>query len=58
MLALIDGKNPRESHPAFWAPFVLVGEGADMATAEIAKSKPQPTSWMSQSVVTSGGGAN
>ena len=27
MLALIDGKNPREAHPAFWAPFVVVGEG-------------------------------
>ncbi len=27
MLALIDGKDPREAHPAFWAPFVVVGEG-------------------------------
>jgi CHAT domain-containing protein len=28
MLALIDGSNPDEAHPAYWAPFVVVGEGA------------------------------
>jgi CHAT domain-containing protein/tetratricopeptide (TPR) repeat protein len=28
MLAMIDSGDPRESHPAFWAPFVVVGEGA------------------------------
>ncbi len=28
MLALIDKGKPEEAHPAFWAPFVLVGEGA------------------------------
>ena len=27
MLALIDKGEPRKAHPAFWAPFVLVGEG-------------------------------
>jgi CHAT domain-containing protein len=27
MLALIDKGAPREAHPAYWAPFVLVGEG-------------------------------
>ncbi|MGO9485481.1 MAG: CHAT domain-containing tetratricopeptide repeat protein [Rhodomicrobium sp.] len=27
MLALIDKGEPREAHPAYWAPFVLVGEG-------------------------------
>ena len=27
MLALIDKGEPREAHPAFWAPFVAVGEG-------------------------------
>jgi len=27
MLALIDKGEPREAQPAFWAPFVLVGEG-------------------------------
>jgi CHAT domain-containing protein len=28
MLALIDHGEPSEAHPAFWAPFVVVGEGA------------------------------
>jgi CHAT domain-containing protein len=28
MLALIDHGEPNESHPAYWAPFVVVGEGA------------------------------
>ncbi len=28
MLALIDEGTPEEAHPAFWAPFVVVGEGA------------------------------
>ena len=27
MLTLIDRGNPSEAHPAFWAPFVVVGEG-------------------------------
>ncbi len=27
MLALIDKGEPSEAHPAFWAPFVVVGEG-------------------------------
>jgi CHAT domain-containing protein len=26
MLALIDEEAPEEAHPAFWAPFVVVGE--------------------------------
>ena len=28
MLALIDKGDPHEAHPAFWAPFIVVGEGA------------------------------
>jgi CHAT domain-containing protein len=28
MLALIDKGAPEEAHPAYWAPFVVVGEGA------------------------------
>ena len=28
MLALIDSGEANEAHPAFWAPFVVVGEGA------------------------------
>ena len=27
MLAVVDKGGPDEAHPAFWAPFVLVGEG-------------------------------
>ena len=27
MLALIDKGEPHEAHPAYWAPFVVVGEG-------------------------------
>ena len=27
MLAFIDQSEPREAHPAYWAPFVVVGEG-------------------------------
>jgi CHAT domain-containing protein len=28
MLAMIDKGEPKEAHPAFWAPFIVVGEGA------------------------------
>jgi CHAT domain-containing protein len=28
MLALIDNGEPKEMHPVYWAPFVVVGEGA------------------------------
>src|SRR5262245_8988790 len=28
MLALIDNGRPEEAHPSYWAPFVVVGEGA------------------------------
>jgi CHAT domain-containing protein len=28
MLSLIDKGDPREAHPAHWAPFIVVGEGA------------------------------
>jgi CHAT domain-containing protein len=28
MLGMIDTGEPRQAHPAFWAPFVVVGEGA------------------------------
>jgi CHAT domain-containing protein len=27
MLALINKGESREAHPAYWAPFVVVGEG-------------------------------
>jgi CHAT domain-containing protein len=28
MLALIENGTPHEAHPSYWAPFVVVGEGA------------------------------
>jgi CHAT domain-containing protein len=28
MLALIDKGEPRQAHPTYWAPFIVVGEGA------------------------------
>ena len=28
MVALIQNGTPAEAHPAYWAPFVVVGEGA------------------------------
>jgi CHAT domain-containing protein len=30
MLALIDEGRLDEAHPAYWAPFVVVGEGGSM----------------------------
>jgi CHAT domain len=33
MLALIDKGEPHEAHPAYWAPFVVVGESASIAAA-------------------------
>jgi CHAT domain-containing protein len=31
MLVMIDNGKPHEAHPAYWAPFVVVGEGAAAA---------------------------
>ena len=31
MLALVDKGEPHEAHPAYWAPFVVVGEGATIS---------------------------
>jgi CHAT domain-containing protein/Tfp pilus assembly protein PilF len=28
MLSLIDSGDPKEAHPAYWAPFIVVGEGS------------------------------
>ena len=28
MLEMIDRGKPEQAHPSYWAPFVLVGEGA------------------------------
>ena len=48
MLALIDKGTPQEAHPAFWAPFVVVGEGGVIAPVHSDKRKPgevHPASW-------------
>jgi CHAT domain-containing protein len=48
MVALIEQGEPREAHPAYWAPFVVVGEGSaggvapnPLATSSIV-AEPQP----------------
>ena len=48
MVALIEQGEPQEAHPAYWAPFVVVGEGsaAELAATPLATSSivpgPQP----------------
>jgi CHAT domain-containing protein len=41
MLAMIDKGQPAETHPAFWAPFIVVGEGGE-ASAPDAPAVPKP----------------
>jgi CHAT domain-containing protein len=41
MLALIDKGQPHEAHPAYWAPFVVVGEGSAEST-ELSTSSITP----------------
>jgi CHAT domain-containing protein len=38
MLALINKGEPQEAHPAYWAPFVVVGEGISEPSALITPS--------------------
>jgi hypothetical protein len=46
MLAMINEGKPHEAHPAFWAPFVVVGEGgavaANSAVAPSSSAKRAP----------------
>jgi CHAT domain-containing protein len=52
MLAMIESGDPKEAHPAYWAPFVVVGEGSpELSTSSIVpgpgpqqatNSKPRP----------------
>ena len=46
MVALIEQGKPHEAHPAYWAPFVVVGEGsvAEVAPKPLAMSSiiPEP----------------
>jgi hypothetical protein len=50
MVALIERGEPQEAHPAYWAPFVVVGEGnaAELSAKPLATSSivpgPQPPS--------------
>ncbi len=38
MLALIDGEDAAKAHPAYWAPFVVVGEGSARAVRSMSAS--------------------
>ena len=40
MLALIDKGTPDEAHPAYWAPFVVVGEGGVTSTLAVKAAPP------------------
>ena len=43
MLALIGNGKPYEAHPAFWAPFVVVGEGGAARRSISAAGKQERT---------------
>jgi len=43
MIALIDKGKPQEAHPAYWAPFVVVGEGSQVkAATNSVTPRPRP----------------
>ena len=43
MLAMIESGDPKEAHPAYWAPFVVVGEGSpELNTLSTSSSVPGP----------------
>jgi len=43
MLAMIESGDPKEAHPAYWAPFVVVGEGTpELNTLSTSSSVPGP----------------
>ena len=39
MLSMIDSGNPEQAHPAFWAPFIIVGEGGAQTTTSALGSR-------------------
>jgi CHAT domain-containing protein len=48
MLALVEQGTSQEAHPAFWAPFVVVGEGGIIDPVHLDKGKPgekHPAAW-------------
>jgi hypothetical protein len=56
MVALIEQGEPDEAHPAYWAPFVVVGEGAagiaaTPTSAPVAASAPMPAAEPASAVV-------
>jgi len=56
MVELIDQDSLQEAHPAYWAPFVVVGEGAagiaaKPSSAPVAASVPMPTAEPASAVV-------
>ena len=56
MLSLIEGGQPYEAQPAFWAPFVVVGEGnapLGLAAAKTLQPPPADTSAVAPAVSTS-----
>jgi CHAT domain-containing protein/tetratricopeptide (TPR) repeat protein len=42
MLAMIESGNQKEAHPAYWAPFIVVGEGSRVAPQAPVAAVPQP----------------
>jgi CHAT domain-containing protein/tetratricopeptide (TPR) repeat protein len=44
MLAMIESGDPKEAHPAYWAPFVVVGEGSSTTLAPLTTSSTVPES--------------
>jgi CHAT domain-containing protein/tetratricopeptide (TPR) repeat protein len=44
MVAMIESGNPKGAHPAYWAPFVVVGEGssAEVVAPPVVGSAPSP----------------
>src|SRR5262249_37657391 len=42
MVALIEQGDPYAAHPSYWAPFVVVGEGAAASPADKKHARPPP----------------
>ena len=43
MLAMIESGDPKEAHPAYWAPFIVVGEGSpELSTLSTSSIVPDP----------------
>jgi hypothetical protein len=54
MLGLIDKGEPQEARPAYWAPFVVVGQGAAITRYSVgihSASRIGPTCWLEERLV-------